>query len=896
MAGGKIIGGPFSDGVIKQLGIRSKILAKNARTDQDIMLLTSKTGWVKLSSGVNVNGTSDLAQEYVLIGGQKGKTGTDAYTNYSGEAGKGFRPMPGITSVQIRSINRFGSLKEATITFNCWDRAQLTKLEKLYMRPGFTALLEWGHSMYTKDGNAPYDKHVETVQTFFTPGKSKEQIYAEIERLKVGSAHNYDGILGLTKNFSWSFRPDGGYDCTTTVISIGEIMESLTIDVDTPSITDRNSTENEVGMIIPATMLQDVLATMKKSSIGSIWSDIQKKFSTFATKHTTVGGREGLDVGRMNIKEIKSGDKIDSTSTEYFTYISLRSFCELINTLIIVDNNNNNVIKLNTDIAPLNDDTSNIPTCRFRSYKFHTSSDPNVCLLITDTTKNWSYDEVLLSALQKIKTGSTNEILNIYVNLNFLQKQVSALIHKPKEERTLLNLMQPILAELNTVLGNINEFELHYREDIFTYYIVDRKVETSSADVQNSVLNITGLKSAVSKFDFTTKLSPALTTMIAISAQAGTTDVGIEADALLRWNEGLSDRIIKKKTVKTAAQLKADAAEAAAEKQNTDTQQDQRRKNINYALGQVYNEKIRRYDRESIQIARTQNEQFATEYVQNHQAADNNAGPAGIIPFEVGIEMDGISGIKIGQAFTINEGIMPAKYDGVVGFIVTGIDHTISGNRWVTNLKAQTIILKGGGKSKDKDYVNKIEEDPETPGLKSKKSCTEPYKNTGLNRGWEGKQVPFQRTVVDPSVEGPKLSKIYGKTLAQAMLTTMQIEQGYRGFNWNLGGFDITSGGWTFDPKLHNGYVVAKEGGTGLCKAFVSFISFETFIEQKVASFKRKGFEKGSTAESFAKIWYEKWNGFGARTVNPNNLTVAQLDANAKSFAAGLWKKNAKYV
>jgi len=87
MAGGKIIGGPFSNEVIKQLNIRSKILAKNARTDEDIMLLTSKTGWVKLSSGVNVNGTSALAQEYVLIGGQKGKTGTDAYTNYSARMG-----------------------------------------------------------------------------------------------------------------------------------------------------------------------------------------------------------------------------------------------------------------------------------------------------------------------------------------------------------------------------------------------------------------------------------------------------------------------------------------------------------------------------------------------------------------------------------------------------------------------------------------------------------------------------------------------------------------------------------------------------------------------------------------------------------------------------------------
>lgn len=61
--------------------------------------------------------------------------------------------------------------------------------------------------------------------------------------------------------------------------------------------------------------------------------------------------------------------------------------------------------------------------------------------------------------------------------------------------------------------------------------------------------------------------------------------------------------------------------------------------------------------------------------------------------------MEGISGIKIGQAFRINRGIMPAKYDEVLGFIVTGVEHTIGGNRWTTQLKAQTIVLKPGDKS-----------------------------------------------------------------------------------------------------------------------------------------------------------------------------------------------------
>jgi muramidase (phage lysozyme) len=199
--------------------------------------------------------------------------------------------------------------------------------------------------------------------------------------------------------------------------------------------------------------------------------------------------------------------------------------------------------------------------------------------------------------------------------------------------------------------------------------------------------------------------------MCAISAQAGATDVGLEAGALLRWNEGLEDRIITKKSMKVdeppfpiapmtfTVAGSPPAAEAAAPltpEQQRDVQQKERRKVISDALSQVYNS--RQYDSEAIAVARTQFGQFSTNYVQFYaedKANVGNAGPAGIIPFQVGIEMDGISAIKIGQAFRINEGIMPAKYDGVVGFIVTGIDHSITGNRWVTNLKAQTIVLKG---------------------------------------------------------------------------------------------------------------------------------------------------------------------------------------------------------
>ena len=716
MAGGKIIGGPFNEEVIQQLSQRSKLYSKPTRTNEDLQYIASRTGWAKLTSGVNVGGSSALAQANILIGGIKGRTGTDTYDNSTGRTGLGFRPMPGITGVSVRSLNRFGVLKEATVTFNCWDVSQLAELELLYMRPGFTALLEWGHSIYIKKAGE-YDSTPQTVGSFFKAGTSKEAIYKEIDKIKESSHYNYDGILGFVKNFSWSYRADGGYDCTTTVISIGEIMESLTVDMDTPSITTATgAAAADPTKTAPATILQSILRTIRDSEPGTAWQTIQSSYTEFAGKYTTLGGRPKIDSATFKINTIEDAANSTPPADPKFVYISLRTFCEIVNGIGLVDNKDNNLVKLNTDIAPLGG-SSNIPLCRFRTYKYHTSIDPGVCFLITPGTKNWSYPESIYDPLFSAHEGSSNEILNIQMNVDYLYGVIDSLVQGPKEERTLNNLFTPIFKQLNDVLGGINDINFFYEESKFTYYIVDRSVQVEKSDV--SLLNITGLKSTVTKFDFTTKLSPNLTTMLAISAQAGAADVGIEAEALLRWNEGLTDRIITTKSSKTSINTTpfftppvspgvAWSTQAAAPPPpETDpvklkaAEQQTRRDTINETLGKCYNNS-RIYNRENIDLAKTQYQYFSTTYLQSHNEESENsksAGPAGIIPFEVNLEMDGISGIKVGQAFKINESIMPKKYNGVVGFIVTGIDHSITANRWSTSLRAQTIILQGKVKS-----------------------------------------------------------------------------------------------------------------------------------------------------------------------------------------------------
>lgn len=681
----KVIGGPLDSDVLAQIKLRRNIMRKNERTNDDLFYLTSRTGWAKLSSGVNTPKGSALAKEYVLVAGQYGKHGEQSYSNYTETIG--FRPMPGIIDVDIRSINRFGVLKEATVNFTCWSLTQLTDLEQLYMRPGFTALLEWGHSLYTKDGKAPYDYKVETVQNFFDGNYTKDKIYAEINRLKKQSAYNYDAIFGFVKNFSWSFRADGGYDCTTTLISIGEIVESLQVllDVTTHNKSATSTATSTTDENPQATVLQGVLTCIKNWATKDALTEIARKYPNFNNRFTAVNGDSTLRFASL-ATTVNTGTESDTVSvkvknetiTTSFNYITMEGFCKLINALTLVDQTGEPLSRIS--IARGN---------KYNTFKYHESIDPSTCIIAPDTNCYFrTFREPMVKTFQTASGGS-GDIMDIYLNTDMLLGLLTDILTKPAEERSLFNIFNAIFTKVKMALGEINELGLHLDETTHYYHIVDRQISVENKDLQ--VLDVTGLSSTVSKFDFTTKLSPALTTMIAISAQAGGSDVGVDASALLRWNEGLSDRIMTDRKVDRAATTQKDIED----------QQTERQKVYARFLQTFYRDK--QFDVQKLEEAQRNYSQYAATYMNTYDESKGASGPAGIVPFEVGIDLDGISGIKIGQAFKINEGIMPTKYNEAIGFIITGVSHKISNNKWITSLKAQTITLSGFAKSEAKE-------------------------------------------------------------------------------------------------------------------------------------------------------------------------------------------------
>ena len=337
---GNIIGQPLDGYVAKQIEARQKLHGTgvrfdfNERTNDQLNILNSNTSWIKLASGVyiddedrlkelgftttersNLKGMG-LAKKYVLFNGvaeyddydliqRQGfkpsnfETVTDGaisrdnrdssyiysrYRNAKNEthgSDSGYSPMPGIISMEVKALNR-GSLEKAFVKIKAQNRQQLDILDVLYMRLGYTVLLEWGNSLYTTEGTDKKIVYNTIVEDRFFKFEGKRS-YLDfiggsnnplIKTYKEKYDGNYDAMLAVVSNFSWTFNPDGSYDIDLTLISLGDVIESLktNISIDkglisyikTTSANTSIETEDPIEINKDASIIHSMLWLFKK--------------------------------------------------------------------------------------------------------------------------------------------------------------------------------------------------------------------------------------------------------------------------------------------------------------------------------------------------------------------------------------------------------------------------------------------------------------------------------------------------------------------------------------------------------------------------------------------------------------------------------------------------------
>jgi len=430
---------PIHPVISGSLAARQELMGKENLSSQDIAYLNSKTAWIQLRSSVDIESqgrvsADGLATDNVLLGGallsgnqQRQGIGTKGLGVYDTSIYNksqnviepnvlGLRPMPGITNLSIQNKGAYGSLRQATVTFQCWDIKQLEMLEMLYMRPGYTLLLEWGWLPYINKEGKFSDRLFQDTLFFGRKDVNLQKYLADLRGLSLNSHGNYDALFGYVMNYNWKYRMDGGYDCSTEIISTGEVLESLKINASGASVSSTSSgtllsTEkysniediqkeyrrNLLTGIISETYALALLKQTSENGVGSFTYDNQtyKKsgtvdFARLEIELETEGTFSGDDAAAA---KNPGGEHADGSILDQETnvYITLDSFVKLINDFALLENTNisdtsgpngKNIVTLSTHNRPNSVDAGKALTCLYHPLQI--SVDPRVCILRND--------------------------------------------------------------------------------------------------------------------------------------------------------------------------------------------------------------------------------------------------------------------------------------------------------------------------------------------------------------------------------------------------------------------------------------------------------------------------------------------------------------------------------
>tara|TARA_R110001599_G_scaffold26567_3_gene93720 strand:+ start:8431 stop:11502 length:3072 start_codon:yes stop_codon:yes gene_type:complete len=784
-----ILGQPFSPWVTEQINVRQRSLGDSTNLSNDNLLYqNSKTPWIRLASTVDVTTLGDgsnedvysrllkfglpdskvlgdqIARNLILQGGTTQIVTTEP-TNFvqptslttsdSGEANfglnssnslyngaygwggldqRGYVPMPGITGATVKYYNN-GALSKATINFKCFSRNQLAMLDVLYMRPGYNLLLEFGWSQYLNNKS-----ELVSANTFGTPalryifnpepkGSSSPTHFDVLDLIqgeRIATDGNYEGVFGKVTNFNWSFNPDGSYDCSTDLTGMGDMMESLKVNIKLPSKADNDQeqTEEPAGETDQPpliankekTTLNKVLFGLFEQTSGvsdqdAFW-DVKLPSSPLAqvevspndASQTTEFKKEDLNIigGMLSLQGVTTDEDTNASPQVYITFGSLIAIIQKY--LLIYNEQGAPLFDFSVDFKNINEDKNYIVKIPGQF-----SSNPLVCLIPYEGTNiegvNVPYPETALNQTMTSVSSNWNyntylgRLMHIYLNINHI---ATVLDKSPREEDgslSLLSFLKNLISDFTQALGGINMISIKVDEVTGKIVFIEnapQRFDNEPTDLTFARINTFGVKpdtegSFVRNIVMSGELGPKFASLIAIGSQISGNKLTANATGFANYNRGLIDRVIPKKLSATDYQETTPDEEEEAV---IDTVEDKWNKQINKTnedgtslFGSVYNS--RNFIMEDIGCLSELNIDYMN-MVCGKLVVDKQLQSPSFLPFNLSFDLDGISGIKLFEKFLIDDRVLPPSYgEGNVDLLVKSLNHQLSPSSWVTQIDTQ---------------------------------------------------------------------------------------------------------------------------------------------------------------------------------------------------------------
>ncbi len=305
--------------------------------------------------------------------------------------------------------------------------------------------------------------------------------------------------------------------------------------------------------------------------------------------------------------------------------------------------------------------------------------------------------EAVHDNLQPLPEQSTaDDVLNILVSLPFLiEKMDEALDADGKRNKSYFDILKALLEGMNTALGGINDFDFAYDDDLNQYFLIDRNA-TPVSSANYPVFTLAGLDSIFTEIGISSKISNEMGSQISIASQGSTMNYSENVENILKWNPGIIDRVRPTKDISTKPSPALPRSPEEIEKEEEENQRILDWFDNVETFYDDFNGDWDGFDREDLEAAKTMHAEWTANNVVIKKSQLEGTPIPGTIPVELSFKMDGIAGLRIGEAFRIGLGILPRDYQNKFGYIITGLEHSINEkNKWETSVTTQFYLLEG---------------------------------------------------------------------------------------------------------------------------------------------------------------------------------------------------------
>ena len=568
---------------------------------------------------------------------------------------------------------------------------------------------------------------------------NQNKILDLIKNQRKKSNGNYDGFLGWVTNFSWDLSPEGVYTINLRAISYGDIIESLSITKPNILNSKNNVKENsedpseDQGSPLEITLkkFKDLLVNtgLYKDNYRKVVKDFKKlSFFWFLKGEVDPGTYiNGENLPESFIKNLIGFEGTFYSPEESLNYLVEKELIHLNTRWIAFDGENNDdqfYIKLGSLLRTIQNfffiydfSQPKNPPLSFIDYNYNTtfcsipknliSADPRVCIIPSNIS--FKKSDLSLSDLIEISTRSITDIpddinlvnlndllgtdfltsnnnvakpLHIHVNIDFIITQLKNNLNE-NGDLALYDFLSSILKGINSTLAGTINLGVYYDEETNIYSIIDNnpptKPFTKSTSPNPTKINIKGIQnnfgSFTKSFSIKSEISNKFATQIAIGAQANNTSLGSDSVAFSKWNLGLTDRIVYSKSYSTNPNSSSEPSVSAKDKNQTIKYLRSLNSGVN--LGRVGDFKA-----------------HVVNYLKIERDIEVKNGKLlskSFIPISLNLELDGISGIKLFQKYTINDEILPKNYINNIEFLTKGLRHSIDQSGWTTSIEGLSI-------------------------------------------------------------------------------------------------------------------------------------------------------------------------------------------------------------